>query len=136
MGANEWRRTGLLTFDGSRKLGKKVTFRTIQAHLEAKYHRKISYGTVVQLCMPRNKCRKSAARYKGLAEVAQRRARKGFALIETGQSLECCSIQRLRLYSIQRWYTHNERGRDDQAGFRLDTLSTNITYLQQPEPTI
>ena len=80
VGADAWRRTGVLTFDGNRNLGKKVTFRTIQAHLEAKYHRKISYGTVVQLCIPRNKRRKSAARYKGLAEVTQRRARKGFTL--------------------------------------------------------
>ena len=40
VGADAWRRTGVLTFDGNRKLGKKVTFRTIQAHLEAKYHRK------------------------------------------------------------------------------------------------
>ena len=80
VGADAWRRTGVLTLDGNRKLGKKVTFRTIQAHLKAKYHRKISYGTVVQLCIHRNKRRKSAARYKGLAEVTQHHARKGFIL--------------------------------------------------------
>ena len=80
VGADTWRGTGVLTFDRNRKLGKKVTFCTIQAHLEAKYGRKISYGTVVQLCIPRNKRPKSAAGYNGLAEVTQRRARKGFSL--------------------------------------------------------
>ena len=80
VGADSWRRTGVLTFDGNRRIGKKVTFHGIQGHLQAKYKRRFSYGTVVQLCIPRNKRRLSAARYKGLAQVTQRRARKGFTL--------------------------------------------------------
>lgn len=66
-GADAWRRTGTLTFDGNRKVQKKATFRRIQQHLQDKYHRSISYGTVVQLCCSRNKRRRSAARYHGLA---------------------------------------------------------------------
>ena len=42
IGADAWRRTGVLTFDGNRCPGKKVTFRRIQAHLEARYERKFS----------------------------------------------------------------------------------------------
>ena len=80
VGADSWRRTEVLTFDGNRRVGKKVTFQRIQEHLEAKYKRKFGYGTVVQLCIPRNKRRKSPARYKGLAQVTNRRARKGFTL--------------------------------------------------------
>lgn len=39
-----------------------------------------SHGTVVQLCIARNQKRLSAARYRGLAQVTTRRARKGFQL--------------------------------------------------------
>lgn len=39
-----------------------------------------SYGTVVQLCVARNRHRLSAKCYKGLAQVTSRRARKGFQL--------------------------------------------------------
>ena len=34
VGADAWRRTGILTFDGNTKVGKKVTFKRIQEHLE------------------------------------------------------------------------------------------------------
>ena len=78
VGADAWRRTGILTFDGNRKLQKKATFKRIKEHLEQVYQRSFAYGTVVQLCVARNKRRKSAERYQGLANVTQRRARKGF----------------------------------------------------------
>ena len=50
VGADSWRRTGILTFDGNLHVGKKVTFSRIKAYLEDRYHRKFSYGTVVELC--------------------------------------------------------------------------------------
>ena len=34
VGADAWRRTGLLTFDGNRKRGKKVTYSRIKEHTE------------------------------------------------------------------------------------------------------
>ena len=80
VGADQWRRTGVLTFDENSKVAKKVTYRRIQEHLEKVYKRHFSYGTVVQLCIPRNKRRKSAVRYQSLAKVTTRRARKGFNL--------------------------------------------------------
>ena len=63
-----------------KKTGPKASFRSIQQHLEEKYKRKIGYGTIVQLCVVRNKRRLSAKRYKGVAKVTCRRARKGFQL--------------------------------------------------------
>ena len=57
IGAEAWRRTGVLTFDGNRKVHEKVTFSRIQSFLEEKYHTKFSYGTVVQLCIARNRRR-------------------------------------------------------------------------------
>ncbi len=45
VGADSWRRTGLLTFDGDRKLKKKATFASIKAHLESVYNRKFGYGS-------------------------------------------------------------------------------------------
>jgi len=55
VGANAWRRTGVYTFCGYQKSGPKVTYQRIQKHLEQKYGTKISYGTVVQLSVIRNK---------------------------------------------------------------------------------
>ena len=37
-----------------------------------------SYGSVVELCVSRNKRRQTAKHYKGFAKVTSRRARKGF----------------------------------------------------------
>lgn len=80
VGADAWRRTGVLTFDGNCRVKEKVTFRKIQHHLQEVYHRKFAYGTVVQLCVARNRRRRSAMRYKGVAQVTCRCARKGFCM--------------------------------------------------------
>ena len=80
VGADAWRRTGVLTFDGNTNLKEKVTYEKIRQHLQDTYHCKFSYGTVIQLCVPRNKRRRSAKRYLGIAKVRSRRARKGFNL--------------------------------------------------------
>ena len=77
-GADKWRRTGVMTFDGNVRVNKKVTFERIPEHLQYHYKKKISHGTVVQLSIARNKRRLSAKRYKGVAKITSRRARKGF----------------------------------------------------------
>lgn len=69
VGADAWRRTGILTFDGNTRIKQKVTYEKIRRHLEETYQRKFSYGTVIQRCVPRNKRRRSAVRYKGVAKV-------------------------------------------------------------------
>jgi hypothetical protein len=51
VGADAWRRTGILTFDGNVKQGQKVTFKRIKEHLETKYKTTFSYGTIEQLCV-------------------------------------------------------------------------------------
>ena len=80
IGADRWRRTGVLTFDGNIRVRKKVTFGRIKEHLESLYGEKISYGTIVQLCVARNKRHHSAKNYRGVAQVTSRRARKGFSI--------------------------------------------------------
>ena len=125
-GADAWRRTGVVTFDGNRKVRKKATFKRIKAFLEKKYNRNFAYGSVVQMCIARNKRRRSAGRYRGLAKVVHRRARKGFNL-----RFNSDSHWRSALYSglnrIQYIDGTNitNIGRDDQAGFRLHTMSTH-----------
>ena len=56
IGADAWRKTGVLTFDGNLKV-KQVTYGCIQQHLQDKYDYKFSYETVVQMCVARNKHR-------------------------------------------------------------------------------
>lgn len=72
VGADAWRRTGVLTFDGNANLKVKFTYKKIQQHLEQVYDRHFAYGTVVELCVPRNKHRRSSKHYRGLAKVTSR----------------------------------------------------------------
>lgn len=80
VGADAWRRTGVLTFDGNKQVKEKVTYERIRVHLQEVYKRAISYGTVVQLCCARNKRRLSAKRYRGVAQDLARVL--NFALIQ------------------------------------------------------
>ena len=80
IGADAWRRTGVLTFDGNTRVKTKVTYERLRQHLMSIYKRHFSYGSVVQLCIARNCRRRSAQRYKGVAKITSRRARKGFQL--------------------------------------------------------
>ena len=125
-GADAWRRTGALTFDGNRKVKKKATFRRIKEHLEEKYGRSISYGSVVQLCCARNKRRRSAARYHGLANVVSKRARKGFNIrYNPDQHWSSSLYSALDKLQYKDGSNITNIGRDDQAGFRLDTMATH-----------
>jgi hypothetical protein len=100
-GADAWRRTGVITFDGNKKIEKKATFKRVKEHLENKYQRKISYGTVVELCIARNKRRRSAARYKGVAKVIQKKSKKGIQCkVQPRRTLKQCFIFQLRCTSV------------------------------------
>ena len=116
-GADAWRRTGVLTFDGNRKLKKKPTFKRIQQHLQENYNMSISYGSVVQLCVARNKRRRSAVRYKGVAKVIQKRSRKGFTfqkpkqlvkyVLALSKRVDC--TRKTRLNILQIWKCFQKR---------------------------
>lgn len=54
VGADAWRRTGVLTFDGNSNVKQKVTYERIRQYLQSHYGRCFSYGAVVQLCVARN----------------------------------------------------------------------------------
>ena len=55
VGADAWRYTGVITFDGNVKVNKKCTYERICQHLQIKYKHSFSYGSVVQLCIARSK---------------------------------------------------------------------------------
>lgn len=105
----------------------KATYTAIKQHLEQIYKRKIGYGTVVQLCVARNKQRVSAKRYKGIAQVTSRCTRKGFQLKYNPDSHWSAALYK-GLNHLQ--YTDGTNilniNRDDAAGFRLDTMATHI----------
>ena len=85
-------------------------------------------GSVIQLCMPRNK-RSSAKRYVGVARVTSRRARKGFTLKYNPDTHWSSSfykgLNELQYVDGRNMFIVN---RDDAAGFRLDTLTTCKQY--------
>ena len=104
--------------DGSRHVQKKVTFCSIETHPQAKYNRKFSYGTVVQLCIPRNNCRQSSARCKGLAQVMQKHARRGFMLRYNPDDYLSASLYNgLDYIQYKDGQDIINAGCDDQAGF-------------------
>ena len=74
VGADAWRRTGVLTFDGNTKLNDKVTYEKIRQHLEEMYTHKFSYGTVIQLCVPEEAISSEVSRHsKGHQPTCQKR---------------------------------------------------------------
>jgi hypothetical protein len=126
IGADAWRRTGVLTFDGNTRVKHKVTYERIRRHLISVFKRNFSYGTVVQLCVARNLRRRSAQRYRGVAKITSRRARRGFQLKYNPDSHWSAAMYRT-LNVLQ--YTDGVNiiniNRDDAAGFRLDTMATH-----------
>ena len=136
MGADTWRRTGVLTFDGNANLKDtcNITYTKIQKHLEEVYGRHFAYGTVIELCVPRNKHRRSSKRYRGLAKVTSRRARKGFCIRYNPDMHWSASFYK-GLQQIQYVDGRNilNINRDDATGFRLDTLTTCKQYTN---PTV
>lgn len=126
IGADAWRRTGVLTFDGNTHVKAKVTYERIRQHLMKVYQRKFSFGTVVQLCIAQNKRRLSASRYKGVAKVTSRRARKGFMLKFNPDAHWSSALYRsLNHLQYQDGRHILNVNRDDAAGFRLDTMTTH-----------
>lgn len=114
------------TCDGNKKVGKKCTYKRIQQHLEEVYNHHFLYGSVVQICVARNRRRLSAKRYRGLAQVTSHRARKGFQLkLNPDTHWSAALYRNLKYTDATNILTIN---RDDQAGFRLDTLSTHHQY--------
>ena len=83
----------------------------------------------MQLCVARNRRRRSAKNYKGVARVTTRRARKGFELKYNPDKHWSCALYR-NLDFIQ--YTDGSNitniNRDDASGYRLDTLATHSKH--------
>ncbi|CAB4016500.1 Hypothetical predicted protein [Paramuricea clavata] len=106
-----------------------------------KYSCKISYGTVVQLCVIRSKRRLSAKRYKGIAKVTCRRACKGFAVkLNIDAHWSSAFDKGIDFIQLKDGKDKVLLNRDDQAGFRLDTTFTHnqgkcITLESQPSLT-
>ena len=138
VGADKWRRTGVYTFSGDTKKEKRITFKSLAEKLSDHYGEKISYGTVVQLCVPRNKLRQSSKRYKGVANIKYQKPRKGFDLkfnpdMKWSRSFYKC------LDKLQNDGRHILLlNRDDQAGFRLDSTYTHksIPSFNVGSPTV
>ena len=125
MGADAWRRTGILTFDGAHARGKNVTYKSIQEYLQTKYACKISYGTVVQLCVVRSKRRISARRYKGVARVTCLKSGKGFSMkLNPDAHWSSPFYKGLDIIQLKDGKNKILLNRDDQVGFGLDTTFT------------
>lgn len=101
-----------------------MTYGRIPEHLQEVLQRKFSYGTVVELCVARNRRRQSVHRYKGIGKITSRRARKGFQLRYNPDNHWSAALYR-SLNFLE--YTDGKNivnvNHDDASGFRLDTLT-------------
>lgn len=130
VGADTWRRTGVLTFDGNTKLSNKVTYEKIRQHLEEVYKHQFSHRTIIQLCVSRNRRRTSAQRYCGIAKVTSRHARKGFNLrLNPDEHWSAALYKGLNELEYVDGRNMVNINRDDATGFRLDTLTTYMQYI-------
>ncbi len=81
---------------------------------------------LVQLCIPRNRRRRSAARYKSVAQITCRRARKGFNMkYNPDTHWSAAFYLGLNYLQYQDGSFILNINRDDAAGFRLDSLQTH-----------
>ena len=141
IGADSWRRTGVLTFSGNVKRGPKITYNRIKEHLEKKYCAKISYGTIVQLCVVHNRRKLSARRYWAAASLKSRRARKGFNVrLNVDAHWSCAFYKALDMLQLEDGRDKVVLNRDDAAGFRPDTTYTHkqqkiLADAEEPELT-
>ena len=130
-----------MTFDGERRRGKKVTYKSTQAYLEEKYGTKIGYGSIVQLCYARSKRHLSSKRYQNVAKITCRRAQKGFSVrINPDAHWSCALYRGLDYIQLKEGINKVLLNRDDQSGFRLDTTydhkhSKTITLTNRPALT-
>lgn len=110
---------------------KRLTFKRLQQKLSDHYGRQFSYGTVVHMCVARNKKILSSKRYKGLAKIRYQRARKGFSLRFNPDTKWSRSMYK----NLDKLQCHDGTNcvllnHDDQAGFRLDTTFTHKSHGQ------
>ena len=124
VGADKWRSSGSLTWE-RKKVGQKMTFRRLRECVQKEIGESVSHGTLVELCVPRNKRNKSSVRYKSAANIVSKRARKGFDIKINPDEKWSNSLYK-SLDSLQKTDHSNALyiNRDDAAGFRLDTLAT------------
>jgi len=126
VGADAWRRTGVLTFDGNVRVKQKDTYCRVRQHLIKVFKRNFAYGTVEELCVARNRWRRSATRYKGLANVTSRRAQKGFMLkFNPDSHWSAAFYNGLNFLRYKDGCNIVNLNRDDAARFRLDTMATH-----------
>lgn len=128
VGADKWRRTGMLTFGAEKKTEKRLTFEKLRQFLVKTYERNFSIGTVVELCAKKNKRRKASERYKGAANIRYQRAWKGWN-VKLNPDNHWSRANYKLLDKIQKNTKQSLLiGRDDQAGFRLDSTFTHKQF--------
>ena len=118
--------TGVLTFNGNRKVKEKVIYECIHTHLQGVYGREFK-TFLVQFCIARNDRRCSA---EGVAKVTTRQAWKGFTLKFNPDSHWLAALNWLQFTDGSDIININ---RDDASGFRSDTM---VTHSQHASPMV
>jgi hypothetical protein len=127
LGANKWRSTSSITMSTNVSVNKGMTYLRL-VELLRKYYKddNISYGTVVELCVPRNCHRSCAKRYAGVANIVTRRTRKGWEeRVNIDRHWSRALYRGLDYLQYQDDSEFELFNRDDAAAFKLDTCATS-----------
>ena len=101
----------------------------------------IFHNYEVQLCVAHNRRRISARRYKGVAQITSRRARKGWTIrFNPDHHYSNAFYKDLDALQLKDGKNKLILNRDDAAGYRLGTTYThkqykNVSLINQPELT-
>ena len=131
LGVDRWQRTGVTVLEhGGEKVEKKMSFRRMQKLLQDHFNDKnISYGTVVQLSIAKNKRNKSAKRYAGVASITSRKCQKGFQLrLHPDKHWSNAMYSALDVLQLKDGKGLELTNRDDASAFRLDTMCMQNQY--------
>ncbi|KAK6183598.1 hypothetical protein SNE40_011046 [Patella caerulea] len=128
VGADKWRSSGSLTWE-RHKVGQKMTFEKLRKKNSERINETISHGTMVELCVPRNGRHKNSSRYKSVAHVVSKRARKGFDIkVNVDEKWSNSLYSSLNAMQLENHDNIFYLNRDDASGFRMDTLATSSKF--------
>lgn len=112
-----------------KRVGQRITFEKLRDRISAKINEPRSHGTMVELCVPRNRRHRSSSRYKSVANVVSKRARNGFDIeLNIDEKWSNSLYASLNALQLQEHSNALYLYRDDAARFRLDTMATSSKF--------
>ena len=113
----------------TRRFGRRQQKGALRISLRINTNRTLRIGQWYNFVIAPNNRRRSAIRYQGVAKVVHKRAHKGFNIhFNPNQHWSAAFYSTLNIIQYTDGTNIINHGRDDQAGFRLDTMATHESH--------